>query len=99
MQLHNFVPNLFLGAVLLDGLISVTSAQEFRCNKCGETVSLPDCGKTTCLHLLRHGCSGKMEKGVWKSPIKSKAIYEEKIDYPAKKNGNVAKKRTKGARP
>ena len=31
------------------------------------------------------GCQGSIEKIPWKSPIKPKATYEEKKDYPAKK--------------
>lgn len=95
MQLHNFVPNSFVGPAIIDGLNYVTSIQEYRCNRCGETVSLPDCGKRACQHLLSFGCKGKMDKVAWKSPMKSKAIYEDKKEYPAKRKGNEAKKRSK----
>jgi hypothetical protein len=95
MQLHNFVPNLFIGPAIVGDSNYVTSVQEYRCNRCGETVSLPDCGHATCRHLLSHGCKGKMEKVAWKSPMKSKAVYEDKKEYPAKRKGNEAKKRVK----
>ena len=92
-MLHNYVPNMFIGAAILEGLSHITSVQEYRCNRCGEIVSLPDCGKKTCRTLLSLGCKGTITKIPWKSPMKSKAVYEDKKEYPAKRKGNEAKKR------
>jgi len=93
MHMHNYLPHLFVGAGFPEGMNFVTSLQEYRCNKCGETITLPDCGHASCRHLMSHGCKGSMEKIAWKAPIKSKAVYEDTTCYPAKRKGNVAKKR------
>lgn len=113
MELHNWMPNLHLGAGIMDfpldvrlavpielreKLSHVTDIQEYRCIRCGETISLPTCPRTSCRHLLSFGCKGKMERIPWKSPMKSRSVEESDIntrDYPAKRKGNLAKKRSK----
>lgn len=98
MLMHNWTQDEFLGPVRLDGLPWVTNVQRHVCRTCGETVSLPDCKHKTCLILMSFGCSGEKPKAAWKHPIKDNRPTREDVeskDYPAKRQGNEAKRRKK----
>jgi len=92
VKLHEWTPNLWIGAAVLEGLTYVTDVQEFRCRRCGETISLPECSKKTCRTLMALGCSGEMPpKPEWKHPIREKPDPNTR-DYPAKRGGQNGKR-------
>lgn len=59
--------------------------QTYKCERCGEIISLPDCQKQTCKVLMSLGCTNVLTKVKWVAPIRQKATPEERRDYPAKK--------------
>ena len=81
---HNWTQDFHLTG-RLENLPYVTSIQGYKCTRCGEKISLPDCPKKTCRVLMSLGCSGEIrrEKAPWKAPIKDRT--PTKVDYPAKK--------------
>ena len=91
MLLHVWRQDLFIGAGKPDGLQKVTSIQRYKCENCDETIAIPDCytahGKPLrmCLNLMSLGCTSSKSKVAWKHPIKEKAPFEDRKDYPASK--------------
>jgi hypothetical protein len=89
LQEHFFRQSGFTVAGYVDGNPFLSPVQEYRCEKCNEIISLPDCyhangkKKNFCLTLMSLGCQG----GAVKAPLppRKEKVWEEKRDYPAKK--------------
>jgi hypothetical protein len=89
MSEHFFRQSGYTIAGYVEGSTFLSPIQEYKCERCGEYISLPDCydekGKQrkTCLILMSLGCKG----GAVRPPLppRKEKVYEDKKDYPAKK--------------
>lgn len=80
----------FTIAGYVEGSPFLTPVQTYKCERCNDVISLPDCyhangrKNNTCVTLMSLGCEG----GAVRPPLpprKEKPPYEDKKDYPAKK--------------
>ena len=61
-DIHRWTCGLHIGSAIPEGLSYPTEMQRFVCSRCGSIVSLPNCGRMTCLILLSLGCEGEKER-------------------------------------